>query len=99
MNHFTHRGVWGLDVLVGSGRDRKYCGRQMQTFADSTVLNENELAAFDEAVSLDGFCLTDNGMAFYVSKSAIDPYEMTDIYTEEFTWDELEGMFNKPELY
>ncbi|MBQ4604811.1 MAG: hypothetical protein IJB16_09430 [Clostridia bacterium] len=68
-------------------------------YEEGLVLNENELAAFDEAVSLDGFCLTDNGMAFYVSKSAIDPYEMTDIYTEEFTWDELEGMFNKPELY
>lgn len=43
MNHFTHRGVWGLDVLVGSGRNRVYCGRQMQTFADSTELNENEI--------------------------------------------------------
>ena len=62
-------------------------------------LNEIKLAAFDEAVSLDCFCLTENGMAFYVSKAAIDPYEMTDIYTEEFTWDELEGMFIRPELY
>lgn len=43
MPHFTHRGVWGLDVLVGSGRDRKYCARQMQTFAEHTDLNENEL--------------------------------------------------------
>lgn len=41
MNHFTHRGVWGLDVLVGSGKDRKYCGKLMQTFADSTEANEN----------------------------------------------------------
>jgi hypothetical protein len=43
MPHFTHRGVWGLDVLVGSGRDRKYCARQMQTFAEHTDLNENEI--------------------------------------------------------
>lgn len=41
MNHFTHRGVWGLDMLVGSGTNRQYCGKMMQTFADSTELNEN----------------------------------------------------------
>lgn len=43
MPHFTHRGVWGLDVLVGSGKDRKYCGKIMQTFAESHELNEEEL--------------------------------------------------------
>ncbi len=43
MNHFTHRGVWGLDILVGSGKNREYCGKMMQTFADSTEQNENEV--------------------------------------------------------
>lgn len=62
-------------------------------------LNETKLAAFDEAVSLDNFYLTDNGMAFYVDKSAIDPDESSGIYAEEFTWEELDGMFVSPELY
>ncbi|MBO5981186.1 MAG: hypothetical protein J6Q24_01930, partial [Clostridia bacterium] len=43
MNHFTHRGVWGLDLLVGSGKNREYCGKMMQTFAESTEQNENEV--------------------------------------------------------
>lgn len=43
MNHFTHRGVWGLDILVGSGTEREYCGKMMQTFADSTEENINEV--------------------------------------------------------
>lgn len=43
MNHFTHRGVWGLDLLVGSGTNREYCGKMMQTFAESTEYNENEV--------------------------------------------------------
>ncbi len=43
MKHFTARGVWGLDVLVGTGKDRKYCGKVMQTFAESPEFNENEV--------------------------------------------------------
>ncbi|MBR3819505.1 MAG: hypothetical protein IKJ41_10240 [Clostridia bacterium] len=62
-------------------------------------IDEEILAAFDEAVSIENFYLTENGMAFYVSKSAVDQYEIEGIYTEEFTWDELAGLFNKPELY
>ncbi len=68
-------------------------------YIEGIELNETELAAFDDAVSLDKFYLTDNGMVFYVDKGAIDPYATTEIYEEEFSWDELEGMFNKPGLY
>ncbi len=36
MNHFCNRGVYGFDVLVGTGTDRKYCGNIMQMFVGST---------------------------------------------------------------
>ena len=36
MNHFCNRGVYGFDVLVGTGTDRKYCGGVMQMFVGST---------------------------------------------------------------
>ena len=36
MNHFCNRGVYGFDVLVGSGTDRKYCGGVMQMFVGTT---------------------------------------------------------------
>lgn len=62
-------------------------------------LDEKMAAAFDNAVSIDNFYLTENGMGFYVSRSAVDEYEYEGIFAEEFTWDELSGMFNKPELY
>ncbi len=68
-------------------------------YVENYELSESKLAAFDDAVSLDGFYLTDNGIAFYVDRGAIDPNETSEIYAEEFTWDELAGMFNKPELY
>lgn len=68
-------------------------------YEDGFELSETKLAAFDDAVSLDNFYLTENGMAFFVSRGAIDPYEPSGIYTAEFTWDELAGLFNRPELY
>ncbi len=68
-------------------------------YEDGLELNETKLATFDEAVSVENFYLTENGMAFYVSRGAIDPYENSGIYKAEFTWDELSGLFNKPELY
>lgn len=68
-------------------------------YIEGIELDEPELAAFDDAVSLDNFYLTEDGMAFYVNRGAIDPYEISDVYTAEFTWDELAGLFNKPELY
>ncbi len=39
MHHFTDRGVYGIDVYVGTGTNRKYVGKEMQTFADSSELN------------------------------------------------------------
>lgn len=68
-------------------------------YRENISLNETQLAAFDEAVSLDRFYLTDDGMTFYVDKTSIDPDGNSGIYAENFTWEELEGMFNKPELY
>ncbi len=68
-------------------------------YEDGFELNELKLAAFDEAVSVDNFYLTENGLAFFVNRNAIDPYENTGIYSVEFTWDELSGLFNKPEIY
>lgn len=62
-------------------------------------LSETSLDAFDEAVTLNNFYLTEDGMNFFVVRSAIDPYEVSGIYTAEFTWDELAGLFVKPELY
>ncbi len=32
MNHFCNRGVYGFDMLVGTGTARRYVGKQMQTF-------------------------------------------------------------------
>lgn len=43
MNHFSNRGVYGLDMLVGTGNNRRYVGAQMQTFADSSTFNEGVL--------------------------------------------------------
>lgn len=44
MNHFTNRGVYGIDTYVGSGSNRVYAGGQMQTFAESSTYNEGVLA-------------------------------------------------------
>ena len=68
-------------------------------YIEGIELGDDELAAFDNAVNIDKFYLTDNGMAFYVDKGEIDPDYTSEIYKEEFSWDELAGMFNKPELY
>jgi len=43
MNHFTNRGVYGLDMLVGAGNNRRYVGAPMQTFAESSTYNEGVL--------------------------------------------------------
>ncbi|PKM62380.1 MAG: hypothetical protein CVU97_05550, partial [Firmicutes bacterium HGW-Firmicutes-21] len=43
MNHFTNRGVYGIDAYVGSGCERHYAGAQMQTFAESSSYNEGVL--------------------------------------------------------
>ena len=43
MNHFTNRGVYGIDAYVGTGTNRSYVGTQMQTFADSPSYNEGGL--------------------------------------------------------
>lgn len=34
MHHFTDRGVYGFDMLIGTGTDRQYVARGMQTFVD-----------------------------------------------------------------
>ena len=79
------------DLLKARGVNRFY--------RENIPLDESQLAAFDDAVSLDRFYLTDNGMAFYVDRGAIDPDENSEIYAEEFTWEELAGMFSRPEFY
>lgn len=43
MHHFCDRGVYGVDVYVGTGTARKYVGKMMQTFADSPTYNEGTL--------------------------------------------------------
>lgn len=43
MNHFTNRGVYGIDTYVGTGNNRHYVGAQMQTFAESSSYNEGVL--------------------------------------------------------
>ncbi len=68
-------------------------------YADGYKISEENLANFDEAVTLESFYLTENGMTFFVSRGAIDPYELSGLYKAEFTWDELAGLFNRPELY
>ncbi len=68
-------------------------------YADGYEITEEYLSNFDEEVTLENYYLTENGMAFFVSRSAIDPYEISGLFTAEFTWEELSGLFNKPELY
>lgn len=72
---------------------------QTDFYAGETVLSEESFVAFEEAVTLENFYLTEDGMGFFVSRRAIDPYELSGLYTAEFTWDELAGLFSKPELY
>jgi len=43
MNHFTNRGVYGIDAYVGTGNNRYYVGEKMKTFADSSTYNEGVL--------------------------------------------------------
>ncbi len=68
-------------------------------YDEAFELNDAKLDAFDDAVSLDQFYLTENGMVFYVSRSDIDIYEASGIYEAEFAWDDLTGYFNRPENY
>lgn len=68
-------------------------------YADGYEISEENLANFDEAVTLESFYLTENGMTFFVGRGEIDPYELSGLYKAEFTWDELSGLFNKPEIY
>lgn len=39
MHHFCDRGVYGVDAYVGTGSDRRYVGKVMQTFADNHDVN------------------------------------------------------------
>ncbi len=39
MHHFCDRGVYGIDVYVGTGTDRNYVGKMMQTFAEKPDFN------------------------------------------------------------
>ena len=43
MHHFCDRGVYGVDVYVGTGTARSYVGKMMQTFADNPNYNEGTL--------------------------------------------------------
>lgn len=43
MNHFTNRGVYGFDILIGTGTARKYIGKQMQTFVNTTEFMKDAL--------------------------------------------------------
>lgn len=87
------------DVAVGYIADLLKSRARTNFYGYEYELDEKMIAAFDAAVSIHDFYLTENGMAFYVSRSAVDEYETEGVYTEEFTWDELSGMFNKPDLY
>lgn len=87
------------EIALGNIADLLRSRAKNDFYEEAFEFDELKLAAFDTAVSLDDFYLTENGIAFFVSRSAIDPYENTGIYTAEFTWDELSGLFNKPELY
>jgi hypothetical protein len=39
MHHFCDRGVYGFDMYTGTGTDRRYAGKQMQTFAENPKEN------------------------------------------------------------
>ncbi len=43
MHHFCDRGVYGIDAYVGTGSNRKYLGKMMQTFADNRDVNKGTL--------------------------------------------------------
>lgn len=86
------------EVVKGYIADLLKSRAKTDFYEDGFEINDLKLDAFNEAVDVERFYLTDDGMAFYVSRMAIDPYE-TGIYTAEFTWDELAGLFNRPELY
>lgn len=43
MHHFCDRGVYGVDAYVGTGSDRRYVGKMMQTFADNHDVNTGTL--------------------------------------------------------
>lgn len=44
MNHFTNRGVYGFDMLVGTGTARRYAGAVMQMFVGTTEAMKDVLA-------------------------------------------------------
>ncbi|MDD4125928.1 MAG: SGNH/GDSL hydrolase family protein [Eubacteriales bacterium] len=52
MHHFCDRGVYGFDMYIGSGTDRRYTGRQMQTFADDPKENNQVIDLPGEATEL-----------------------------------------------
>lgn len=87
------------EIASGNIADLLRSKAKTDFYEEDFELNEIKLAAFDEAVNVENFYLTENGMAFYVSRGAIDPYENSGIYTAEFTWDDLSGLFNRPDLY
>ncbi len=68
-------------------------------YEENFVLNEMKLEAFDKVASLDDFYLTEDGMVFYVSRGDIDPYETSGVFEAEYSWDDLSGLFDKPENY
>ncbi len=39
MHHFCDRGVYGIDIYVGTGTNRRYVGKMMQTFAEKPDFN------------------------------------------------------------
>ena len=47
MHHFCDRGVYGIDVYIGTGTARRYTGKIMQTFAENHDVNRG-------TVSVDG---------------------------------------------
>ncbi len=47
MNHFTNRGVYGFDMLIGTGTNRRYVGNLMQNFVGTTEAMKDLLALPD----------------------------------------------------
>ena len=44
MPHFTDRGIYGFDMLIGTGTSRRYIGEKMQFFVDTTEAMKDVLA-------------------------------------------------------
>lgn len=52
MHHFCDRGVYGFDMHTGTGTDRRYAGKAMQTFAENPNENCQVLELYGSAVEL-----------------------------------------------